>query len=94
METVGGSTRPRPVRSSRCRTEPAETVLLSMAFATRNIKYRAGRELEIASPMAGCGVPETSTTPLRPDGQLDEDALRHVCAVEAAPVAGDPQSSA
>ena len=65
-----------------------------MAFATRNIKYRAGRELEIASPMASCGVPETNTTPHHPDGQLDEDAPRHVCAVEAAPVAGNPQSSA
>ena len=94
METVRGSTWPRSVRSRRRRTEPAEPVLLSMAFATRNIKHRAGRKFEIASPMAGCGVPETNTTPHRPDGQLDEDALRHVCAVEAAPVAGNPQSSA
>jgi len=94
METVRVSTWPRPVRSRRRRTEPAETVLLLRAFATRNIKYRAGRELEITSPMAGCGVPETSTTPHHPRGQLNEDALRHVRAVEAAPVAGNPQSSA
>ena len=90
METVRWSTLPRPVRSRRRRAEPAETVLLPVAFAARSMS----RELEIASPIAGCGVPETSTTPHHPDGQLDEDALRHVCAVEAAPAAGNPQSSA
>ena len=36
METVRGSTWPRSVRSRRRRTEPAEPVLLSMAFATRS----------------------------------------------------------
>ena len=63
----------------------------------RSVRSRR-RRTEPAEPvllsMAGCGVLETNTTPHRPDGQLGEDALRHVCAVEAAPVAGNPQSSA
>ena len=71
---------------------PPRQCCCRMAFATRNIKYRAGRELEITSPMAGCGVPETSTTPHRPDGQLGDDARLHVCAVEATPAAGNPQA--
>ena len=90
METVRRPPLPRPVRSSRRRAAPARQCCCRWQFATRSIS----RELEIASPIAGCGVPETSTTPHHPDGQLDEDALRHVCAVEAAPAAGNPQSSA
>ena len=40
METVRGSTWPCPVGSSRRRAEPAETVLLSIAFATRSMSSR------------------------------------------------------
>ena len=40
METVRGSTWPCPVGSSCRRAEPAETVLLSIAFATRSMSSR------------------------------------------------------
>ena len=73
VATVGGG-RERVHSAMPCRVEsPLLRTRRDSAAVDGNsppAACRAGRELEIVSPAAGCGVPETSTTPHHPRGQF------------------------